>query len=58
MLFRSAGQDDAAYVSPNSHDYSELLTIYNHSDSGAAASTGSQSTIVAGGVVTSIFWKD
>src|SRR2546423_7785604 len=27
-----AGQSDPAYVSPNSHDYSELLTIYNHGD--------------------------
>jgi len=54
-----AGQTDPAYVSPNSHDYSELLAIYNHGDgSAAAAANGSQSKIVAGGVVTSIFWKD
>ncbi|GAA3550612.1 hypothetical protein GCM10022222_37670 [Amycolatopsis ultiminotia] len=53
-----AGQSDPAYVSPNSHDYSELLSIYNHGDGSAAASNGSQSKIVAGGVVTSIFWKD
>jgi hypothetical protein len=54
-----AGQTDPAYVSPNSHDYSELLTIYNHGDgSAAAASAPSQSKITAGGVQTSIYWND
>ena len=49
-----AGQNDPAYVSPDSHDDGELLTIYSHSDGSAAAGRGE---IVAGGVVM-IFWKD
>jgi hypothetical protein len=53
-----AGQDDPNYTSPNSHDYSELLAIYNHGDGAAAASSPGSTTIVAGGVVTSIYWKD
>jgi hypothetical protein len=53
-----AGQDDPGYVSPNQHDYSELLAIYNHGDGSAAAASGSSTQIVTDGVVTSIFWKD
>jgi hypothetical protein len=51
-------QDDPNYTSPNSPDYSELLAIYNHGDGAAAASAPGSTTIVAGGVVTSIYWKD
>jgi len=50
-----AGLDNPSYVSPNSHDYSQLLAIYNHGDATAAAA--SPSTIVTGTTVTSILWK-
>jgi hypothetical protein len=53
-----AGIDDPSYGSPNSHDYSELLAIYNHGDAGAAASDATSTRIVTGNTVTSIFWKD
>jgi hypothetical protein len=53
-----AGIDDSSYVSPNSHDYSELLAIYNHGDAGVAASDATSTKIVTGNTVTSILWKD
>lgn len=54
-----AGLDDPSYVSPNSHDYSQLLATYNHGDSGAAArsSSATQTTIVTGNSITSVLWK-
>ncbi len=53
-----AGIDDPSYVTPNSHDYAELLAIYNHGDAGLAASDSTSTKIVAGDTVTSILWKD
>jgi len=53
-----AGIDDAGYVSPNSHDYSELLAIYNHGDGATALSSPSSTEIVTGETVTSILWND
>jgi hypothetical protein len=55
-----AGLDNASYVSPNSHDYSQLLAIYNHGDGGApaAGSDASATTIVTGTTVTSVLWVD
>lgn len=52
-----AGQDDPSYVSPNSHDYSQLQSIYNHGDGAApTGSDASTTTIVTGTTVTSVLW--
>ena len=54
-----AGIDDPAYVSPNTHDYNQLASMYNHGHGTAAAASGPSTTaIVTGDTVTSVLWTD
>ncbi|MEU0880420.1 hypothetical protein ABZ345_17600 [Lentzea sp. NPDC005914] len=57
-----AGINDPGYVSPNTHDYNQLASIYGHSHAAAtaapAASGPTTTSIVTGDTVTSVLWTD